>query len=512
MNSFLRSLSPTRNYDALIAALAGALIIIAFTRHGGIGISPDSVTYISVADHLHDQGVLTDFNKGPLMDFPAGYPLFLSALRWITGLPVLAFGRLLNAILFGIVIYLSGWILERFSFHSKWYKWTILSCIVFSPCLLEVYSMIWSETLFLLFLLLFIVFFRLYFLSHSTRWLLVLALIAGLATVTRYAGITLLGTGGLLLLCDTRLTWGKKIRHLLLFGTLGIVPVAINLYHNYHATATLTGYREKGINSFGTNLHDFGSVFCDWMPFFKDYHGLASLVGLSWIGLFLVTFTRRLWKKEHFFSYENIATGFFIVYAIFILLTATISRFQTLDSRLLSPLFIPWLWGGSCWVPAWAATRTSIKRVGVVLIMIVVAISFQMRQLRADAEAWDGVRSAGIPGYTEDSWQHSETVDYIRQHKDSLHLKSTLYSNAEDAIWFLTGQRADQLPHKEFARDIREFLAEDHFYVVWFNDGDNPDLVSIEFIQQHKKLTRELSFNDGTIYYFKTDSLARPAP
>jgi len=508
----MRTLLPVRNYDSIIAALAGAFLIFCFTRHSGIGVSPDSVTYISVATNLHEHGTLTDFNKSPLMDFPAGYPLFLSGCVFLTGgVPVLSLAPYLNCLLFGLLIYLAGWIMERFSFRSKWYKWTLLSLIVFSPCLLEVYSMLWSETLFMILLLLFFLFFRPYFLTHSTRHLLLLALLAGLASITRYAGITLIGAGGLLLLCDLRLRGLKKLWHLLLFGLVAVIPLAINLWRNSHATGTLTGFREKGIKTFGTNLQDFGSVFCDWMPFLKGHHSMAAVLGLFWILLFIYFFLRRLMRKERAFSYEHIATAYFIVYAVFMLGTATISRFQTLDSRLLSPLFLPWLWGSTCWIPVWTATWTPVKRIGVVLVVIVAALSFQSAQVTADLQAWEGVQYAGIPGYTEDSWRNSETIDFVRKNKDSLRIKSTLYSNAEDAIWFLTGVRSDMIPHRDFPRDVKEFLAEDHFYVIWFNDAENPDLLSIETIGRYKKLSRVLPFHDGTVYYFTKDSLASRA-
>ena len=48
-----------------------------------------------------------------------------------------------------LIIYLAGIIMEQFEYRSRWYKAAILSCIVLSPGLLEDYSMMWSETLFI---------------------------------------------------------------------------------------------------------------------------------------------------------------------------------------------------------------------------------------------------------------------------------------------------------------------------------------------------------------------------
>lgn len=499
-----------RNLDALPAAIAGFLIIQAFSRHGGIGVSPDSVVYMSTAGNLHDHGLLIDFTRSPLMDFPAFYPIFLSAIMFFTREGVMQFGPVLNGLLFGLLIYLCGWVMERFSFRSKWYKWILLSIIVFSPCLLEVYSMIWSETLFILLLILFFIASRRYFQFHRTATLFLMAMLAGLAMVTRYAGITLIGTGGLLILFDRNLVLYRKIKHVLLYGIIAILPPALNLYRNMHVTGTLTGYREKGITTFFQNLHDYGSVFCDWLPFPDVRYSVELVTGICWIVFFVIVFVRRWNKQQRFFSLENIAITYFLVYTAFMLLTATLSRFQALDSRLLSPLFIPWLWGATCWIPTWIATWTAPKRRMVIIASVIAAISFETGQLLDDYQTWDGVRYAGIPGYTEDDWQQSQTMHYIKANRDTFQRRGwTLYSNAYEGIWFLTGMRSDMIPHKDFAKDVKEFLLEKHFYIVWFNDGVNPDLLSIEYISQHKKLADEKIFNDGAVYYFVTDSTMR---
>ncbi|MFX7731922.1 hypothetical protein ABTK10_20540, partial [Acinetobacter baumannii] len=61
-----------------------------------------------------------------------------------------------NAVLFAVTIYLSGIIIEGFVIIAKVYKWFILLAIAISPSLLDIFSMLWSETLFIVLLLLFI--------------------------------------------------------------------------------------------------------------------------------------------------------------------------------------------------------------------------------------------------------------------------------------------------------------------------------------------------------------------
>ncbi|MDR3716552.1 MAG: hypothetical protein P4L51_27415 [Puia sp.] len=517
-------LFPSSNYDAVPVAIGGFLIIYALTRHSGIGVSPDSIVYMSSAANFVEHGVLKDYQNVPIADFPCFYPLFLSGLLFITRLKVMDFAPVLNGLLFALLIYGWGWVMERFRVCSKIYKWILLVIIATSPCLLEVYSMLWSETLFMLWILLLMPALRHYGRARSTGSVLVVGLITAMACITRYAGITLAGTAGLFILLGGSLKPLKKIAHLFLFGLVSASLLTLNLIRNNLVNGTLTGWREKGITSFGQNLHDLGSVFCDWLPFFNGRYAGAAALAVCWFGLLAFLFVRRLvrWFAASpplpavepdtigFWSYENMATVFFIVYFLFILLSATFSRFQTLNSRLLSPLFIPWVLGASSWVPSLfrqlATGRRRRWRIPALIAALLAAGCFLWGQKQTDAETWDGVKDAGIPGYTEDPWRNSETVKYIRDNKtffENFSKRYTLYSNANDAVWFLLGGlHADMLPHKDFKNDIAEFLAEKTFYVFWFNDASNPDLLTIPFISSHVRMVEEHHFEDGAVYKF----------
>ena len=500
--------------DAVPVAVAGFFIIQALCAYGGVGVSPDSVVYISTAQHIHDQAAINDFTNMPLMDFPAFYPIFLSALLFITGHAVMSFGPMLNGLLFALLILLCGWMMNRFLHRWRGYTLLLLLVIAGSPCLLEVYSMIWSETLFLVLTLLFMIGCYHYFRTHAIRWLLFIGLIAGIASVTRYAGISLTGTGGLLMLCDAGLRWGrKKLGHLALFGLFSVFFLALNLYRNLRLTATLTGYREKGVTSLGLNLHDFGSVLCDWLPFLNGRYQASTGVAIFFIVLITGIFLYRLVRKTGFFSYDTIAMSYFVVYAVFILYSATVSRFQQLDSRLLSPLFLPWLWGSTSWIPGALRQSRPRPRKAAILVCLVASVCFLTGELQAFRENWSGIHDAGIPGYTENTWRDSETMAFVRAHRDSLRnipRLGTLYSDAFEGLWFLAGVKADLLPHKDNPEDIQYMMKEQRFTIIWFDDAFNSDLIGIDFLKSRKQLIREMHFSDGAIYYFQDAATGPP--
>ena len=475
-----------------------------WTRHSGIGVSPDSIVYMSTAANMRHHGVINDFTGMPMMDFPAGYPVFLGLVMLVTGLEPMQFAPILNGLLFGGLIFLSGWIMERFSYPSRWYKWAMLSIIVLSPCLLEIYSMLWSETLFLILTLFFFLAARRYHLAHDWKGVVLMGAIAAVAGVVRYAGVSLIGLGVFLMLTDFPMPWKKKLWHILAFGPISISLIVLNVCRNHHVTGTLTGYREKAIAGLGQNLKHFGNVFCDWLPFFDDPYKYPALVGVVCLLVCLAAWLYRLIRQHDEYSYDQIASAHFIVYALFILVVASISRFQALDSRLLSPLFISWLWGSSSWVLPQFKRAGKNVRTGLAVLGLGAVASMLYGQLVLYKFNWEGIKYAGIPGYTEDQWTGSQTMDFIR-HSPELHKPGVpIYSNAFEGIWFLTGVVSDLIPHKDLPWDVKDMMKEDHFYIVWFDDATNADLLTIEAIGQIKHKEKEYHFNDGAVYYFTT--------
>ena len=146
-----------KNIDCLIAALLGFYIIHLFAAYSGIGISPDSIMYASTAQNLHDHFSIITFNNNPLVFFPVFYPFFLSICIFFSGgIDPVSAGPVINGILFAAVIFLSGWLTTKFKAPSSIYKWLILAAVTLSPALQEIYTYLWSETLFIFEILIFI--------------------------------------------------------------------------------------------------------------------------------------------------------------------------------------------------------------------------------------------------------------------------------------------------------------------------------------------------------------------
>src|ERR1700730_4001698 len=228
--------SLSENLDSLLAALIGFFLIQIFSRHSGIGVSPDSVTYIAATRHMVNGFGFKSFDNLPVVDFPFAYPFFLSIISFLSRMDPLQFGPWLNGILFGILLYVSGGIMNGFQKTTGWYKRILLFCILCSPALQEGYSMLWSETVFLILILLFIFSITNYLTYKTKRWLLISAGICAITCLTRYAGVFLMLTGGAILIFNKENPLLKRVMDCLIFGILSVPLLLINIIRNFWLT------------------------------------------------------------------------------------------------------------------------------------------------------------------------------------------------------------------------------------------------------------------------------------
>lgn len=504
MPSFL---SLKKNYDSLLAAIIGFVAIILFTHYGGIGISPDSIMYTSVARHLNEGKWLLGFDNKPLILFPVLYPVFLGAVMFITRSDVLVFAPVLNGILFATVIYLSGCIMQKFSYTSRLYKAFVLLIIIACPCLTDVYSMLWSETLFILWVLVFFIFIRKYFQDPSVKNLLIIGCIAALSCITRYAGVTLIGTGGLLILCLAVLPWKKKIVHLLLFSVTGISLLLINLIRNSFLTGSLTGQRLKGIISLHTNIEYFGSVLSDWLPFASFTKSFSFLLGLFFLVAATVTFIYRIIKQTRYSSFENIATAFFLVFGWFMVISATISRYEPINARLLSPLFISFIWFGTQSIPRIIKfISNKIIKLSFVFVVTFLVTALLIQHYKIDKETYQDESEGGIGGYTDDDWKESETLHFLKNDTAFFKKDYPIFSNANHAVYFFTDRSVLSLPERVHTDQVAAFYKQPTIKLIWFNNEENFDLLTLEELKQKKILIPVKTFNDGSLFLCTSDS------
>ena len=488
-----------KNIDSFIAAVLGFYAIYLFTAYSGVGLSPDSIMYASTATNMQAHASLLTFNKTPLVFFPVFYPFFLSVIQFVSRVDPITAGPVINEFLFAAVIFTSGYIMSKFITHSLIYKWLILIAIILSPGLLEIYTFLWSETLFILEILIFIIAYWKYEQTHTLKALIIVAVITAISCITRYAGVTIIGTGGLLLLLDDKLVIRKKIGHILLFGFISISLLVGNLVLNRINTGLSTGTREPSITPFAKNLEYFGTVICDWGSLSKDAYPYAAIfAGIVLLALIGVLVFKTIKKQIN--SYENIVIAFAIVYGLFIVISASISRYERINNRLIAPMFIPLLIGCTSWVPdVLMLIKTNAKYV-LAGIAILAMLTFEYFTLRTDLQRYSDEGDYGVPGYTDDSWNKSEFVGYLHKHSAMFTPDVPIYTDADDAVYLFTGMSSTLLPHKYFKDKVQQFYSQKYFYLIWFNDLYNTELLNLPEIMKNKNLVKIGHAKEGDVY------------
>jgi hypothetical protein len=498
--------------DLVIFPIAGFYLIYLYTKYSGVGISPDSIMYTSAARSLHANGTLITFNNTPITDFPVFYPVFLWFELAITHVDPIAAGPVLNGLLFAALLFLSGWIIQRFNPGSWLYKWLMLTAIVLSPALLLIYSYLWSETLFIVIILVFIIAARQYLVKHTLTSLLVFAFVAALSGITRYAGVTVIATGGLLLLMDRSLAVKKKFRHIIIYSVAACSFLTLNLLLNLLGTGRLTGKREDSFTPFIKNMHYFGTVLCDWAGFPATSYPFATTMAIVLFATLAGVLICNYLKKQAS-RYENIAVAFTFVYGAFIVVSSTLSRYERINTRLLSPLFITLLL--SCTYRGISAVKKTGAKfryftVGLLILLMLGFIYMEAFKttmntpdsVEGDIQRYSDESDYGVPGYADDSWNKSTFAIYLKTGHYLYKPGIPVYSDANEALYFLSGKKVKLLPHRYFKSDIQKFYQLKHYYLVWFTAMDNPELISLKDILKIEKLKLLQQFPDGAIYEY----------
>ena len=490
-----------KNLDSLIAAVIGFIAIHIYTAYSGVGISPDSIMYASTAKNIYEHGSLLTFNGSPLVFFPVFYPFFLSVILFISRVDTIVAAPVINGLLFAGVIFTSGYIISKFKSFSLIYKWLILIAIILSPGLLEIYTYLWSETLFILEIMLFVLAYYNYMQKHTIASLIMVSVLVAISCITRYAGVTLIGAGGLMLLLDNQLVIRKKIVHVLVFGFISISLLIGNLILNRLSTGLSTGTREPAVTPLSKNLYYSGNVMCDWMGLPHSAYPYSILIVCTLL-LFLVALI--VWKAftGKINSIENIVIMFAAFYGIFIPVLASVSRFETLNSRLLSPMFVCLLIGLTSWVPDLLRGLNIKKQVIYAIPFVALMLFSEYSIAMTDYQRYDDENDYGVPGYSDDDWNKSQFVPFLKSHKTIYKAGVPIYTDADEAVCFFTGATSKLLPHRYFKNTVDQFFGVNHYYLIWFNDLNNPELISLQDIIKRENLHLLYQFPEGGVYEY----------
>ncbi|MGZ3810663.1 MAG: hypothetical protein ACXVJN_03005, partial [Mucilaginibacter sp.] len=217
-----------------------------------------------------------------------------------------------------------------------------------------------------------------------------------------------------------------------------------------------------------------------------------------------------LWKAwtGRINSYENIVIAFAIVYGLFIVISASISRYERINSRLLAPMFIPLLISCTSWVPDMLRmVNSKIWKYVLGGVAVIMMLAFEYSTYQVDYQRYDDENDFGVPGYSDDSWNKSEFVVYLKKHQEMFKPGVPIYTDADEAVYLFTRMSSTLIPHKLQTDKVQKFYSTKRFYLIWFDNLYNSELISLPDIMAHKKLVKLGGVEQGEVYYY--DELAK---
>ena len=229
---------------ALIAliALLGAVHILVRTSTYGAALTSDSLNYLSAAESLAAGEGLLSYGGGQMVLFASFFPMAMAFLS-LFGIEPVDGGRFLNAAAFGLLILVSGlWLSRRLESPAIALGATV--AVMVAVPLAHAASTLLSEPFFVLFTLLALMPLESFLHRRSGTPALVLsAVFAALAALTRYIGVALIFSAVLMLLLRRDTPVRERLKDIFAFGAISSLPLAAALARNQLVSGTLTGDR-----------------------------------------------------------------------------------------------------------------------------------------------------------------------------------------------------------------------------------------------------------------------------
>ena len=504
----------------LLAAI-GVVVLLVATRFG-IGIGPDSVTYLDAARNLlHGDGLSALSAAGELRPLTHYPPLYSSLLALIGagGVELPGAARWLNAILFGASIFLTGFMTRTCARASLWLP-LLVSCLTLTASdVAGLHSFALTEPLFIFLTMTGLLCLAMYVENQQYRFLIASSLTIALAFLTRYVGVVSVFAGVIALSVFSDRSIRRRLIDALVLGAITCAPMALWAIRNQrlaeHATDRQLVFHPVKSKQLMAGL----STVSTWLLLGKVHAGVRVVVFLIEV-VAALAFVIYLWRKrertqaaqtdrreDSTMTLPYVLLVFAVCYVAFLIFTASFIDADTvLDNRSLAPIHVAMLVLVPCLISKLylRSKRTRTIRIIFVALALIFAGSYAVRGVKWLAR----VRGDG-QGYASRAWKDSPTIAGIK----TLPAETIIYSNGHDAIYYLTGRRARFIPEKvihgtgrpnamydpEMAWMKTDLLRRQGVLVYFYTLPERQSLPSEIELQQTLNLCPIAKTNDGMI-------------
>lgn len=481
-------------------------LILGFTiTQSGVGISPDSIGYISTGENLYQgNGFYTiydnrndapyDYEKkvmlSPYTAQPPLYPILIAILMHFgigseqsaQLIPILSLAFLVFPIFF-IGRILGGNITGYLS---------CITCLFLTPLLL-ITSFAWTEMLFILLSSLSIFYLIKYNEEFKNINLYIAGIFTSFAILTKYIGIILLFIGLVTIICKNRDQIKQIMYNIVVFGLLSSFPISLWFYRNITITSNFSGADRGKSNetliiiiekTTHILLNDFNFIF-------------FVFISILLILLFVYSFKNKEFILKYF-KKNYIILSYIFSYIVILLSIKSFWAFDPIDSRLLSPIY-PFMIIAVFSLFFYCYQIRDLKK-WLILIICVFLIPFSSYQINNSANFTED----SINGVNRDCnspyWKNNQGIGWAEK---SMPENKVLYSNYAKILEFRIKKPVKNIPASNDKELVDTFKKEKNAYIICFKKDNTSSLLNkkiMEIKQKYGILTLVADFPDSAIY------------
>ena len=265
-------------FMVLLALLGGvgSVLLLARMATYGISLTDDADLYLSAAQSLLDGDGFTTWTGQPYADRAPLYPLMLAVFS-LPGFDVIQIAEYVNAACFGMTIFviamwLRCWIKSRFLI-----VWSACA-MALSISLTEFSARATTEIMFILFVCCSLFAMDRFLSTERSSLLIWAAICAAGALLIRYLGVTLIGSGILILLMQQKISWRTRLRNTFKYSCVAVALFGVWILRNIFAIGSLLGRVHPDEFSLLRSLHTAtGGIFV-WLYGMTGLEFLDDLV------------------------------------------------------------------------------------------------------------------------------------------------------------------------------------------------------------------------------------------
>jgi hypothetical protein len=505
-----------------VVALVGSAGVLLSTARFGVGLTPDSVVYITGARSLADGRGYTHLDGGAIGSWPPGYSFILS-LGERLGIDAMSAARGLSVLGLLATIGVTFLLLRR-HIRSPGIRAASLAVVGCSAVLLEIYSKALSEHLFVPVVLTFVIACEeLLARPGDTRLFVALVLLSWASFYLRYAGIVVIPIGALILLGAG---WRSEPSRALLraagFTVLAASLPIVWMVRNDRAGVDPMGPRAEASATLAGNVRRVANESSQWVATQLAPPALRAVV----FGIFLLVVAiaalivlRGSRTSVLRGSRTSVLRGsgtsagdlrplipmllFVGVYVGYLVASASIVAFGAINTRFMVPVFVPVI-VLSAWL--FERARAEVTSPGLRAAVTWIALAWVIVNV-----GWFGGRAIGYAqhgagGYATERWHSSAIMKDVER----LDFSIPTYTNDPRAVATFVDQPATVSPARTFfnsdsktedlPRFVRRVGCTGHVQLVWFLPNVAKYLYQRSELERHVKLTPVVERDDGVIY------------